>query len=79
MSLTSTARVSNRGQTNLPAELRRRWGLVDGGEVGVIDLGNAALIVPEGVDAARREVMRVLVEHYDHGLRAIADPDLTDQ
>lgn len=79
MSLTSTARVSNRGQTNLPAELRRRWGLVDGGEVGVIDLGNAALIVPEGVGAARREVLRVLMERYDHGLRAIADPDLADQ
>lgn len=79
MSLTSTARVSNRGQTNLPAELRRRWGLVDGGEVGVIDLGNAALIVPEGVGAARREVLRVLMDRYDHGLRAIADPDLADQ
>jgi bifunctional DNA-binding transcriptional regulator/antitoxin component of YhaV-PrlF toxin-antitoxin module len=49
---TANAKVSQRGQTNLPAELRRRWGIDHGGEIGFIDLGDAALVVPGGVDAA---------------------------
>lgn len=76
---TSNARVSHRGQTNLPAELRHRWGIDDGGEVGIIDLGGAALIVPGGVSAARRELRRVLADRYEQGLAAIVDPDLVDQ
>jgi len=79
MSGTSTAKVSHRGQTNLPAELRHRWGIEGGGEVGIVDLGDAALIVPGGIQAARRELRRVLRDHYDAGLAAIEDPDLADQ
>jgi bifunctional DNA-binding transcriptional regulator/antitoxin component of YhaV-PrlF toxin-antitoxin module len=76
---TSSAKVSHRGQTSLPAELRHRWGIDEGGEVGFIDLGDAALVVPGGVSAARAELRRVLAERYDVGLAAIDDPDLTDQ
>jgi bifunctional DNA-binding transcriptional regulator/antitoxin component of YhaV-PrlF toxin-antitoxin module len=76
---TSNARVSHRGQTSLPAELRRRWGIDEGGEVGFIDLGDAALVVPGGVTAARRELHRVLAERYEEGLVALEDPDLSDQ
>jgi bifunctional DNA-binding transcriptional regulator/antitoxin component of YhaV-PrlF toxin-antitoxin module len=79
MAEVSTARVSHRGQTNLPAELRRRWGIVGGGEVGIIDLGDAALIVPGGVDRARQELRRVLRDRYEVGLGEIDDADLTDQ
>ena len=76
---TSNAKVSHRGQTSLPAELRHRWGIRDGGEVGFIDLGEAALVVPGGVAAARQELRRVLGERYEAGLAAISDPDLADQ
>ncbi|MCU1453787.1 MAG: hypothetical protein JWN46_1933 [Acidimicrobiales bacterium] len=79
MSGTTTAKVSHRGQTSLPAELRRRWGIDQGGEIGFIDLGDAALIVPGGIPAARAELHRVLRERYDAGLAAIHDPDLADQ
>ncbi len=79
MSSTSSAKVSHRGQTSLPAELRRRWGIIDGGEVGIIDLGGAALIVPGGIDVARAELRRVLRERYEAGLAMIDDPDLADQ
>lgn len=79
VSATSNAKVSHRGQTSLPAELRHRWGIDDGGEVGFIDLGDAALIVPGGVNAARRELRRVLADRYERGLSTIADPDLADQ
>jgi len=79
MSGASTAKVSHRGQTNLPAELRRRWGIEEGGEVGIIDLGDAALVVPGGVDVARRELRRVLRGRYEAGLAGIEDPDLVDR
>lgn len=76
---TSTAKVSHRGQTSLPAELRRRWGIDQGGEVGFIDLGDAALIVPGGATAARAELRRVLRERYGAGLAAVDDQELADQ
>jgi len=79
MTWASTAKVSHRGQTNLPAELRHRWGIDDGGEVGIIDLGDAALIVPGGVDRARAELRRVLRDRYEAGIGEIGDPDLADQ
>lgn len=79
MTATSNAKVSHRGQTSLPAELRRRWGIDQGGEVGFVDLGGAALVVPGGVSAARRELRRVLSERYEVGLARLGDPDLADQ
>ncbi len=79
MPATTNARVSNRGQTSLPADLRHRWGIDGGGEIGFIDLGDAALVVPGGVKVARRELRRVLRERYGGSLAAIDDPDLADQ
>jgi bifunctional DNA-binding transcriptional regulator/antitoxin component of YhaV-PrlF toxin-antitoxin module len=73
------ARVSHRGQTTLPAELRHRWGIADGGEVGIIDMGGSALIIPGGIDVAKAELWRVLKEHYREGVEALDDPDLADQ
>jgi bifunctional DNA-binding transcriptional regulator/antitoxin component of YhaV-PrlF toxin-antitoxin module len=73
------AKVSNRGQTSLPAELRHRWGIEAGGDVAFVDLGDAALILPGGIDQAKAELKRVLAQRYDLGLATIADPDLADQ
>lgn len=79
MAATGNAKVSHRGQTSLPAELRHRWGIDEGGEVGFIDLGDAALIIPGGVSAARSELRRVLADRYEHGIAALEDADLADQ
>ncbi len=79
MTATSNATVSHRGQTSLPAALRHRWGIDDGGEIGFIDLGDAALVVPGGVSVARLELRRVLAERYEHGLGLLEDPELADQ
>lgn len=79
MDATTNARVSHRGQTSLPAELRRRWGIEQGGEIGFIDLGDAALVVPGGSSVARQELRRVLRDRYDAGLASIDDPELADQ
>jgi bifunctional DNA-binding transcriptional regulator/antitoxin component of YhaV-PrlF toxin-antitoxin module len=76
---TTNARVSHRGQTSLPADLRHRWGIEAGGEIGFIDLGDAALVVPGGVAAARHELRRVLRDRYEIGVAAVDDPDLADQ
>lgn len=73
------AKVSNRGQTSLPAELRHRWGIEAGGEVAFVDLGDAALVLPRGMEQAKRELRRVLAERYEAGLAAIDEPDLADQ
>jgi len=79
MNATTNAKVSSRGQTSLPAELRHRWAIEGGGEVAFIDLGGAALIVPGGLDMARGELHRVLTRRYNAGLDSIHDPDLADQ
>lgn len=71
--------MSRRGQTSLPAELRHRWGIDDGGEVAFIDLGDAALVLPGGIERAKAELKNVLTARYDAGLAAIDDPDLADQ
>jgi bifunctional DNA-binding transcriptional regulator/antitoxin component of YhaV-PrlF toxin-antitoxin module len=75
----SQARVSQRGQTSLPAELRHRWGIEDGGEIAFVDLGDAALVLPGGMARAQAELKRVLTERYNAGLAAIDDPDLAEQ
>jgi bifunctional DNA-binding transcriptional regulator/antitoxin component of YhaV-PrlF toxin-antitoxin module len=76
----STARVSNRGQTSLPAVLRHRWGIDEGGEVAFIDLGDAALVLPRGIESAQVELRRVLLGGgYERGVATIDDPDLADQ
>jgi bifunctional DNA-binding transcriptional regulator/antitoxin component of YhaV-PrlF toxin-antitoxin module len=73
------AKVSNRGQTSLPAELRRRWGSEAGGDVAFVDRGDAALILPGSTDRAKAELRRVLAERYESGLAVIEDADLADQ
>lgn len=79
MATTINARVSHRGQTSLPSSLRHRWGIEAGGEIGFVDLGDAALVVPGGVEVARKELRRVLRDRYATGIAAIEDPDLADQ
>jgi hypothetical protein len=60
--------------------LRHRWGIEGGGEVAFIDLGDAALLLPGGADAARAELRRVLLSGaYESAVAHIGDPDLADQ
>jgi bifunctional DNA-binding transcriptional regulator/antitoxin component of YhaV-PrlF toxin-antitoxin module len=76
----STARVSSRGQTSLPAALRHRWDIDGGGEVAFIDLGHVALLLPGGMKDATAELRRVLLGGaYEQGLAAMGDADLADQ
>lgn len=69
-----TFRVSSSGQMSLPAAVRHRWKLDDGGLVDVIDLGFGVLTVPAG--GARRLLDEILPAdaHY----AAVADDDDPD-
>ncbi len=73
-------RVSQRGQMSLPAATRRRWGLETGGEVGYLDLGDAIVIVPGGVQALRRQVLGAVTDDDWHAARAgFGDDDLATE
>jgi AbrB family looped-hinge helix DNA binding protein len=67
--------VSTSGQMSVPAAVRRRWGLDEGGRVTVIDLGDALVVLPAG---ARQQLLATALSAEDH-LRFVAaldDPDL---
>ena len=67
--------VSSSGQMSVPAAVRHRWGLAQGGTVTVIDLGDAVVLLPPGgrqrllAEALSAEEHRKLVADLD-------DPDL---
>jgi AbrB family looped-hinge helix DNA binding protein len=69
---TETFRVSTSGQMSLPAGVRRRWNLGEGGQVDVIDLGFGLLTVPAG-DA--RRLLDEILPAEDHYARVAADDD----
>ena len=50
------ARVTAEGRLSLPAEVRRRHGLAEGGELLVEDLGDAIVLrtVPQAIARARK-------------------------
>ena len=63
---------------SLPAEARHRWGVEDGGEIGVIDLDGALLLIPGGIEAARKAVRAAIADgRYERAVREIDDPDLS--
>jgi AbrB family looped-hinge helix DNA binding protein len=79
MSSLANVKVSNRGQMSLPASARRRWGFEDGGEVGVIDLDGALLLVPGGIQAAKRALHAAISDgRYERVVAQIDDPDLAN-
>jgi hypothetical protein len=73
-------RVSSRGQMSLPAAARTRWELTDGGEVGYVDLGDALLLVPGGVEALRRRVLNAVTDaDWEAAASGFGDPDLANE
>ena len=72
--------VSHRGQMALPAEVRRRWNMADGGPVEVADLGAAVLVVPANGDGLRGLLAAAIEEAGGYTALAAGvaaeDPDL---
>lgn len=80
MTNTGEVRVSQRGQMSLPASARHRWGLDDGGDVSFIDVGDAVVLLPEGVDELRHRLIdSVTDDEWDRARRGFGDPDLVSE
>ncbi len=67
--------VSSSGQMSVPAVVRHRWGLDNGGRVTVIDLGDAVVLLPPG---ARQRLLAdaLSAEDHRHYVETLDDPDL---
>jgi bifunctional DNA-binding transcriptional regulator/antitoxin component of YhaV-PrlF toxin-antitoxin module len=80
MTSSGDLRVSARGQMSLPAAARRRWRLAEGGAVGYLDLGDALLLVPEGVEALRRTTLDAITPaDWAAAASGFGDPDLATE
>ena len=72
--------MSARGQMSLPAEARHRWGLDEGGRVGYLDIGDALLLVPGGVDKLRSEILGAVTDQdWGDARRGFGDPELANE
>jgi hypothetical protein len=72
--------VSSRGQMSLPATARRRWGLDVGGEVGYLDLGDAVVLFPGGIDALRSALLDTLTdEDWKRVRKGFGDTELANE
>jgi bifunctional DNA-binding transcriptional regulator/antitoxin component of YhaV-PrlF toxin-antitoxin module len=80
MAQSGDLRVSSRGQMSLPASARRRWGLEPGGEVGYLDLGDAVVLVPGGIEALRSSLLEAVTEEdWRHAREGFGDVDLANE
>ena len=80
MSSTGDLKVSSRGQMSLPASTRHRWGLDEGGEVGYLDIGDAVLLVPGGVDRLRAALIDAVSDAGWEAARAgFSDSELANE
>jgi hypothetical protein len=65
---------------SLPAEARHRWGLDGGGEVGYLDIGEALILVPGGVDHLRRRLFEAMSDgDWALARNGYGDPDLANE
>ena len=67
--------VSTSGQMSVPAAVRHRWGLDNGGRVTVVDLGDAVILLPPG---GRQQLLASALTADQHRLfvSELDDPDL---
>ena len=72
---TETFRISASGQMSLPAAVRHRWHLDQGGQVDVVDLGFGVLTLPAGGAARLLDDILPAEAHYAASV-ADEDPDL---
>ena len=75
MSVCAEFLVSKSGQMSVPASVRHRWGLDEGGRVTVIDLGEDVVLLPPG---ARHRILGAALSAAEHRafVENLDDPDL---
>ena len=67
--------VSTSGQMSMPAAVRHRWGLENGGRVSVVDLGDAVILLPPG-GRQRLLANALTAERHRQCVGDLDDPDL---
>ena len=78
MASVETFKVSSSGQMSLPARVRHRWHLDNGGQVDVLDLGFGVLTLPAG--HAGHLLNEILPADSHYAAVAIEeDPDLVSR
>jgi bifunctional DNA-binding transcriptional regulator/antitoxin component of YhaV-PrlF toxin-antitoxin module len=67
--------VSKSGQMSVPAGVRHRWGLDNGGRVTVLDLGDVVVLLAPGT---RQRILGDALSAEDHlaFVASLDDPDL---
>lgn len=75
MAVPSEFLVSSSGQMSVPAAVRRRWGLDDGGRVTIVDLGDAVVLPPPG---GRQRILAqaLTAEQHREIVASLDDPDV---
>ncbi len=75
MAVTFEFLVSSSGQMSVPAAVRHRWGLDEGGRVTVIDLGDAVVLLPPG---GRQRLLAEALSAEEHRdfVESLGDADL---
>ena len=80
MSSAGDLKVSVRGQMSLPASARHRWGLDEGGSVGFLDVGDAAVLIPGGVDRLRAGALdAVSDDDWEQARAGFGDPAMASE
>jgi hypothetical protein len=65
---------------SLPASARHRWGLDDGGDVSFVDVGDAVVLIPEGIDELRHRLIDAVTEdEWERARRGFGDRDLVSE
>ena len=65
---------------SLPASARRRWGLVEGGEVSYLDLGDTIVIAPGGLDELRAQLLDLVnAEDWEEARSGFGDAELATE
>jgi len=59
VSVTNTIQIRNKGSLTLPVELRRKYGLIEGDILTLVDLGDGAFVLYAGVTGVDRAGDRV--------------------
>jgi AbrB family looped-hinge helix DNA binding protein len=78
MAQAETFKVSSSGQMSLPAAVRHRWHLDEGGRVDVLDLGFGVLTVPAGYAGQLLDEILPADTHYA-AVTGEEDPDLVSR
>ncbi|HUJ65549.1 MAG TPA: AbrB/MazE/SpoVT family DNA-binding domain-containing protein [Acidimicrobiales bacterium] len=77
MTQSGEVKVSERGQMALPAQIRHRWGLDEGGIIGWIELDDSILLVPGGLKQLREVILQNA--DWDSARSGFGDPELANQ